>query len=109
MIWRVLEVAGALLFLADAVGLGVFLLLYGLRSDWRATQAGRIVLRFMAALLAIMVAAVVLGMAGDGLLADQVRVVLRVVLFGALLAGIVHLNIVLVRAQRRDRQMKEER
>jgi hypothetical protein len=42
-------------------------------------------------------------MAGDGLLADQVRAVLRVVLFGALLAGIVHLNIVLVRAQRKDR------
>jgi hypothetical protein len=99
--WELLEAVGTVLFVLDALGLGVFVILYGVRSHWRATEVGRIVLRFMAALLAIMSAAIVLHFVGEGLLAEHVRLMLRVLLFGALLGGIVHLNVVLVRAQRR--------
>jgi uncharacterized membrane protein YeiH len=100
--WEMLETAGTVLFVLDAVGLAVFVVLYGLRSDWRATEAGRAMMRFVAVLLAIMTAAIVLRFAGDALLVEPARLLLRVLLFGALLAGIVHLNVVLLRVQRRE-------
>lgn len=102
MIWSVLDKIGSLLFLLDAVGLTAFVVLYWRRSEWKATEAGRLLLRFMAVVAAIMLAAVVLGLIGGGA-ADYVRTVLRVVLYGLLLGGIAHLNILLLRSQRRDR------
>lgn len=102
MIWRVLDVAGDVLFLLDAAGLVTFVVLYGLRSRWRSSPVGRVVLGFMAAVAAIMVSAVVLSLIGDGL-ATYLRIVLRVALYGALLGGIVHLIVLLLRAQRSGR------
>lgn len=108
MIWDLLDKIGSVLFLLDAVGMTVFVALYALRSQWRATEAGRLLLRFMAIVAAILVAAVVLGLIGNGA-ADYARVVLRVVLYGLLLAGIVHLIVLLLRSQRRDRAAERGR
>jgi ABC-type bacteriocin/lantibiotic exporter with double-glycine peptidase domain len=103
LIWAVLDAVGSVLFVANGAAASTFVVLYVARSDWRATKAGRIVLLFMATVAAIIVSAVLLALVHDDLLADQLRAVLRVVLFGALLAGIVHLIVVLLRAQRADR------
>lgn len=102
MIWSALDAVGSVLFLLDTAGMTAFVVLYAVRSDWRATEAGRLLLRFMAVVAAIMVASVLLGLIGNGA-ADYARSVLRVLLFGLLFGGIVHLNILLLRSQRRDR------
>lgn len=102
MIWDVLDTIGRVLFIADAVGIMLFVVLYATRSAWRATPVGRLLLRFMTVVAAIMVAAIVLPLVGNGM-ADQVRIVARAGLYGLLLGGIVHMIVLLLRAQRRDR------
>lgn len=95
--WDVLDVAGHVLFLADAVALVTFVGLYGARSAWHATPAGRVVFGVLAIVAAIMVAAIVLELVGDS--SGHIRAMLRVGLYGLLFGGIVHLIIVLLRAQ----------
>lgn len=99
--WGWLDLAGSVLFLADAAGLVTFVGLYGLRSDWRATAAGRVVFGILAIVATIMVAAIALELVDDS--TGHLRAVLRVGLYGLLLGGIVHLIVVLLRAQRAER------
>jgi len=99
MLWTVLDLVGDVLFLLDAAGLVVFVGLYGLRSRWRGSPIGRVVFGFMATVMTIMVAAIAVDLIGNGW-ADALRTVLRVVLYAALLAGIVHLIVLLLRTQR---------
>lgn len=104
MIWDVLDAVGSVLFVLDAAGLLAFVLLYWRRSAWQATAAGRLLLRFLAVVAVIMVAAVLLPLVGNGV-AEYLRIVLRVVLYGLLFGGIVHLLLLLRSAQRRDQHV----
>lgn len=105
-VWDLLDLVGDLLFLACALGFVTFVALYGLRSHWRATAAGRVTFAFMAVVASIMASAILFGL-WDG--HEHERLVVRVVLFAALLGGIVHYHVILLRAQRAERRERAGR
>lgn len=108
MIWRWLDWAGDVLFLASAVAAVAFVVLYAARSAWRSTPVGRAVLGFMAIIATIMGSAILFGtLWRDG--HDHLRLVFRVVLYGLLFGGLVRFIVLLLRAQRQDRLRRRRR
>lgn len=99
MLWQVLDVAGSVLFVADAVAATTFVVVYAVRSRWRSTPVGMVLLGVMAVIAVILDVTIALELLGD--VDDRVVIVLRVVLYGGLLGGLVHLLRLLLRAQRR--------
>lgn len=102
MLWRVLDVAGSILFIADAVAATTFVVIYALRSRWRSTPVGMVLLGIMAVIAVILDVTIALELLGE--VDDRVVVVLRVALYGGLLGGLLHLIRLLLRAQRRAPQ-----
>lgn len=106
--WQVLDLVGDLLFAVSAVGVTTFAVLYGTRSRWRATPAGRVTFGFMTVVASIMISAILFGLLWpEGY--ERQRLVVRVALYGALAGAIVHYIVVLLRAQRADRRERRQR
>lgn len=101
MIWDVIDLIARGLFLLSVVASVVFVVLYGARSSWRATRAGRAIMGFMTILAFIMLLTVIFGILLEGI-SRPVESVVRLVTFSALFAGLVRLIIVLLRSQREE-------
>lgn len=102
--WQVLDVAGDVAFAAATAAALLFVGLYGARSRWRSTPAGRVTLAVMTALAAILLSTILFGTVWRDHDHDHDRIIIRLVLYSLLFGGLVRYTMLLLRAQRADRR-----
>lgn len=93
-----IDLLGNLFFLASMLASGVFMFLYGFRSNWRATEAGRVIMWFMATVSVILFMSVFFALGWPNS-EHPVRVVFRLLAFGFLFVAILRLILSLLKEQ----------
>jgi hypothetical protein len=100
-ILAIMQQGGTVFFALAAVCINMFVILYGSKSDWRTTEAGRVLFWFLVTVAVIMDVALVFRFLH---VSGAVTTIIRFILFGTLAGVTVRLNTLLLRSQRRDRQ-----
>lgn len=98
MIWKVIDWIGNLSFLASTIVSWAFVILYGIRSNWRATETGRVLMWFIVTIGAILGSAIVFGLTFEE--SDHpIRLITRSVGYLVLCTVLIRLFIILWKSQ----------